>query len=98
MSLQKAKVDEFDFSFSGTKTAVLYLIQKLKKEYGDNYPKNDVAASFQENVTSILYQKTIKAAKKYGINQIVLAGGVAANSEIRKKFLIQKIIKFMLQK
>ena len=82
----KAKVDEFDFSFSGTKTAVLYLIQKLKKEYGDNYPKNDVAASFQENVTNILYQNTIRAAKKYGISKIVLAGGVAANSEIRKKF------------
>ena len=44
----------------------------------------------QENVTSILYQKTIKAAKKYGINQIVLAGGVAANSEIRKKFFDTK--------
>lgn len=82
----KAKVDKFDFSFSGTKTAVLYLIQKLRKEYGENYPKNDVAASFQENVTSILYQKTIDAAKKYNISQIVLAGGVAANSEIRKKF------------
>lgn len=86
----KAKVDEFDFSFSGTKTAVLYLIQKLKKEYGDDYPKNDVAASFQENVTSILYNKTINAAKKYKINQIVLAGGVAANSEIRKKFFDTK--------
>lgn len=87
----KAKVGEFDFSFSGTKTAVLYLIQKLKKEYGeDEYPKNDIAASFQENVTSILYEKTINAAKKYGINQIVLAGGVAANREIRKKFFDSK--------
>ena len=89
-NLDKAKVDEFDFSFSGKKTAVLYLIQKLKKEYGDDYPKNDVAASFQENVTSILYNKTINAAKKYKINQIVLAGGVAANSEIRKKFFDTK--------
>ncbi len=94
----KARVNEFDFSFSGTKTALLHLIQKLKQEYGENYPKNDVAASFQENVTSILFEKTINAAKKYNINQIVLAGGVAANSEIRKKFFELKNYKVFAPK
>lgn len=80
----KAHVGEFDFSFSGLKTAVLQLTRKLSQENPD-YNKADVAASFRENITSILADKTLKAAEKYGINQIVLAGGVAANSEIRRK-------------
>ena len=80
----KAKVGEFDFSFSGLKTAVLMQIKKLKQEEGD-IPKEDIAASFRENITSVLVEKTKNAAEKYGINKIVLAGGVAANSELRKK-------------
>lgn len=84
--LPEAKVQgEFDFSFSGLKTAVLNLTRKLEKEHGA-IPKEDVAASFQECITSTLFKKTVKAAEKYGIKQIVLGGGVAANSEIRKKF------------
>ncbi len=84
--LPQAKVPgEFDFSFSGLKTAVLNLTRKLEKELGA-IPKEDVSASFQECITSTLFKKTLKAAEKYGINQIVLGGGVAANSEIRKKF------------
>lgn len=80
----KAKTDEFDFSFSGLKTAVLQLTKKLETE-NPNYNKADVAASFRENITGILAEKTLKAAEKYSITQIVLAGGVAANSEIRRK-------------
>lgn len=84
--LPDAKVPgEFDFSFSGLKTAVLNLTRKLEKENG-SIPKEDVAASFQECITSTLFKKTVKAADAYGIKQIVLGGGVAANSEIRKKF------------
>lgn len=84
--LPKAKVPgEFDFSFSGLKTAVLNLTKKLTQN-GEELPKEDVAASFQECITSTLFVKTLKAAEKYGIKQIVLGGGVAANSEIRKKF------------
>ena len=84
--LPKAKVSgEFDFSFSGLKTAVLNLTKKLTAN-GEALPKEDVAASFQECITSTLFEKTLKAAEKYGIKQIVLGGGVAANSEIRKKF------------
>lgn len=84
--LPKAKVPgEFDFSFSGLKTSVLNLTKKLTAD-GSELPKEDVAASFQECITSTLFGKTVKAAEKYGIKQIVLGGGVAANSEIRKKF------------
>ncbi|MBQ2645169.1 tRNA (adenosine(37)-N6)-threonylcarbamoyltransferase complex transferase subunit TsaD [bacterium] len=80
----KAKTDEFDFSFSGLKTAVLQLVKRLSTE-NENYNKADVAASFRENITGILAEKTLKAAEKYNIKTIVLAGGVAANSEIRRK-------------
>ena len=84
--LPEAKLqNEYDFSFSGLKTASLQLIQKLKKE-NDILPAADIAASFQENVTSVLFKKTKKAADNINTNTIVLAGGVAANSEIRRKF------------
>lgn len=80
----KAHVGEFDFSFSGLKTAVLQLIKKLSTETPD-FKRADVAASFREHITGILAEKTLKAAEKFGINQIVMAGGVAANSELRRK-------------
>ncbi len=87
--LPKAKVDEFDFSFSGLKTAVLRLVKQLKAEYNtEELPENvvkDVCASFQECVSSTLVKKVRKALDKTGYNQVVIAGGVAANSEIRKK-------------
>ncbi len=83
--LPEAKLhNEFDFSFSGLKTATLQLIQKLKKE-NSKLPIEDIAASFQENVSSVLFKKTKKAADNIGAKTIVLAGGVAANSEIRRK-------------
>lgn len=85
-ALPQAKVQgKYDFSFSGLKTAVLNLTRKLEKEQGA-VPKEDVAASFQECITATLFKKTLKAAEDFGIKQIVLGGGVAANSEIRKKF------------
>lgn len=83
-SFTKAKTAEFDFSFSGLKTAVLQLIKRLEAD-GKEYSRADVAASFRENITGILAEKTKRAAKKFGMSQIVLAGGVAANSEIRRK-------------
>jgi len=84
----KAKVGEYDFSFSGLKTAVLRLVQELKSdEYRDkDLPIADIAASFQETVSEVLVQKTVHAANAAGIKQVALAGGVAANSEIRRKF------------
>ena len=83
--LPSAKVEGYNFSFSGLKTAVLNLTKKLEKELGE-IPKEDVAASFQECITKTLFDKVYKASREFDINQIVLAGGVAANSEIRRKF------------
>ena len=80
--LPEAKVGENEFSFSGLKTAVLRLVQNFK---GKELPVNDICASFQERITSTLIKKTRKLADKYGIKTIVLSGGVAANSELRKK-------------
>lgn len=85
----KPKVGEFEFSFSGLKTAVLRVVQDIKKQ-GLELPKEDIAASFQEVATSILLKKTLSAAQKYNIKTLVLAGGVAANSELRNKFFEQK--------
>lgn len=83
----EAKVQDFDFSFSGLKTAVLRTCKQFDTE---NIPKKDVAASFQEVVSETLLKKTLKAAEISNIKKIALAGGVAANSEIRRKFFIQK--------
>lgn len=90
--LPHAKVGEYEFSFSGLKTAVLRLTQKLKKE--NNIEKfdiespitKDICASFQETVSAILFEKVKHALDEKGYKQVVLAGGVAANSEIRRKF------------
>ncbi len=80
--LPEAKVDGYNFSFSGLKTAVLRLVKSFD---GDTLPVNDICASFQQCVSSTLYKKVKKALEKSGYKQVVIAGGVAANSEIRKK-------------
>lgn len=80
--LPEAKVDGYNFSFSGLKTAVLRLVKSFD---GQELPTADICASFQECVSSTLYKKVKRAAEERGYNQVVLAGGVAANSEIRKK-------------
>lgn len=80
--LPEAKVGEYDFSFSGLKTAALRLVKSFD---GKELPLNDICASFQETVSSTLYKKVKHALEQTGYKQVVLAGGVAANSEIRKK-------------
>lgn len=80
--LPEAKVDGYNFSFSGLKTAVLRLVKSFD---GQDLPVNDICASFQECVSSTLLKKLKRAAEENGYKQIVIAGGVAANSEIRKK-------------
>ena len=82
--LPEAKVGEFDFSFSGLKTASLRLVKSFT-EKDLPLPLNDICASFQECVSSTLYKKVKHALETTGYKQVVLAGGVAANSEIRKK-------------
>jgi len=77
------KQDNFDFSFAGLKTAVLYLIKNSKVDIN----KNDLAASFQKAVVDTLVGKTLKAIKKYQPKSFNLGGGVAANLELRKRFV-----------
>jgi N6-L-threonylcarbamoyladenine synthase len=73
---------DFDFSFSGLKTAVINTVHKADQK-GETLDKNDLAASFQRVVSEILTEKTLLAAKTFGYNKIALAGGVSANSGIR---------------
>lgn len=91
-SLPRAWVKNWDFSFSGLKTAVLRLIQKHVEENRTPQFISDVAASFQEAVCEVLATKLIKAAKQYHAKEIHLAGGVSANQRLRKwtKNLIDK--------
>ena len=80
--LPEAKVEGYNFSFSGLKTAVLRLVKSFD---GKELPTEDICASFQECVSSTLVKKVKRALEERGYKQVVLAGGVAANSEIRKK-------------
>ncbi|WP_117884656.1 tRNA (adenosine(37)-N6)-threonylcarbamoyltransferase complex transferase subunit TsaD [Aureibaculum luteum] len=78
--------NSLDFSFSGLKTAILYFIQKQVKENPNFIEENlnDICASIQFTITTILMDKLKKAVKQTGIKHIAIAGGVSANSEIRK--------------
>lgn len=74
----------YDFSFSGLKTAVLYLVRRLEEE-GEELPLADLAASFQAAVVDVLVEKTRLAAQEHGVKQVLLAGGVAANTLLRQE-------------
>ncbi len=77
---------DFNFSFSGLKTSLIYRTKKdralISKE---NIP--NLVASFQRSIVEVLTDKTIEAAKRFGVQNILISGGVAANSELRKEFL-----------
>jgi len=73
----------YDSSFSGLKTAVLRLVQKLQQD-GQPLPVKDVAASFQDTVARSLAKRAIACALDYDLNTITVGGGVAANSALRK--------------
>lgn len=91
--------DDFDFSFSGLKTAVLYLLEDLAKNTravqkvrGGNQFRilrrqllEDLCASFQQAVVDVLIAKTVRATKKYGARTVILGGGVAANTELKRQ-------------
>jgi N6-L-threonylcarbamoyladenine synthase len=70
----------YDFSFSGLKTSVLYYMRDHKK-----VSKADVAASFQEAALDVLVKKTIRAAQEFGARSVMLSGGVAANKALRAR-------------
>ena len=83
----KPKVGPMDFSFSGLKTAFLYFIQKQEKENPNFIEENlfDICASLQHTIVTILMDKLKNAVKETGIKHVAIAGGVSANSEIRKR-------------
>lgn len=80
------KIPGLDFSFSGLKTSVLYFVRDKLKEDENFIQKNmaDLCASVQKTIVDILIGKLVKAAAHYGIKEIAIAGGVAANSGLRK--------------
>lgn len=81
----RAMIDEdnYDFSFSGLKSAFINTVHNAKQK-GETLDRNDLATSFQQAVVDVLVSKTIRAAKEYDVKQLILAGGVAANSGLRK--------------
>lgn len=76
--------DNYDFSFSGLKTAVINYLNTLKQR-GEAYRVENIAASFQQAVVDVLVEKTMAAAKEKRTDKIALAGGVAANSALRSQ-------------
>jgi len=92
-SFTKPKVGDLDFSFSGLKTGILYFIQRNLKENPKFIEENlhDICASIQHTIVEILMEKLKNTFKKTGIKHVAIAGGVSANSEIRKRLqLAQK--------
>ncbi len=84
----------YDFSYSGLKTSVINLVNTLKMK-GEEIRIDDMAKSFQDVAIGMIVDRTVKAAKEYNVAQVVLAGGVSANSylreEMKKKFEKTKV-------
>lgn len=82
----KPRLENYDYSFSGIKTSVLYFIQKEIKKNPDFVKENlnNLCASVQKTIVEILMEKLEKAAANYGIKEVAIAGGVSANSGLRK--------------
>lgn len=78
------KTDDFNFSFSGLKTSVLYKIKKLPEL--TNEIKTEIAREFEDAVVDVLTSKTKKALQKYNAKTLIIGGGVVANKQIRQEF------------
>ncbi len=76
---------DLDFSFSGLKTAVLYLVKKLPAPL-DEHIKMEIAREFEDAATEVIVEKVRKAVEAYGVQTLILGGGVVANKNIRKAF------------
>lgn len=85
-SFTEPRIKDLDFSFSGLKTSILYFLKKELKKNPDFIKDNlaDICASVQERIVSILMNKLIKAYQQTGYQQIAVAGGVSANSGLRR--------------
>tara|TARA_B000000437_G_C11689893_1_gene322398 strand:- start:2841 stop:3845 length:1005 start_codon:yes stop_codon:yes gene_type:complete len=83
----KPRISDLNFSFSGIKTSILYFVKSEMEKDPMFVEKNlnDIAASIQYSLVEILKEKLIKAANKYKISNIAIAGGVSANSLLRKE-------------
>jgi N6-L-threonylcarbamoyladenine synthase len=77
---------DYDFSFAGLKTAVLYLIRDLNEAGIRKLPMEAIAKEFQDAVIEVLVTKTMRAAKEYKAKTVMISGGVSANSGLRKSF------------
>ena len=88
LQITEPRVGEYDFSFSGVKTAVINFVNKMNMK-NEEFKKEDLAASFLGKVVDILCKKTLKAAKDKNVKTIILAGGVAANSLLRSQLTEQ---------
>lgn len=86
----RAKIaeNEFDFSFSGLKSAVLNYLNSCQMR-GEEICQADVAASFQKAVVDVLVEHSLHAVKEFGFNKFAIAGGVAANSSLRQAFELE---------
>ena len=87
-AFSKPHIPGFDYSFSGLKTSFLYTLRKLVAE-DENYVEThmeDLAASFEATVVSVLMDKLYKASKSLGIKRIALSGGVSANTALRQAY------------
>ncbi len=83
-TVSKSLKNTLNFSFSGIKTEVVNLVHN-KTQKGEEIDKADIACSFQECVTEELSSKAFKACKESGLNKLVIAGGVGANSRLKEK-------------
>jgi len=90
-SFAKPHIPGLDYSFSGVKTSLLYFVRDRLKEDPDFLEKNkeDICASFQKTLVDILMDKLTKAARQSGIRDIAIGGGVAANSALRERMLLE---------
>ena len=74
----------YDFSYSGLKTSVINLAHKLEQK-GEQINRDDLCCSFQETAIGMVIEKALRAVKEYNVKQVVLAGGVSANSYLREQ-------------
>jgi len=86
LSFPKALRGSLDFSFSGLKTSLLYYLKKRQSPVTEE-EMPDIAASYQEAIVDVLVEKTLNAAVEQGLSRVVVSGGVAANSRLRRSFL-----------
>lgn len=83
------QIEEYNYSFSGLKTQFMYFLEKNKKVNPNFVDENlnDICASYQKHIITYLFKNLIKAAEHYKVKEIAIAGGVSANSELRKRLI-----------